>query len=88
MANELPLPNEVPLEVQHAAVTTGAGVSDRSALGKVAVTGRDRAAFLSDYLAAVQKLCDKYGAKDGLPYRVVLAAHPVTETETGERAAP
>jgi DNA-binding transcriptional ArsR family regulator len=46
----------------------------------------DRAAFLDEYLAAVQKLCDRYGSSAGLPYRVVLAAHPVTETD--ERAEP
>jgi DNA-binding transcriptional ArsR family regulator len=45
---------------------------------------QDRAAFLEEYLAAVQELCDRYGARDGLPYRVVLAAHPSAETE--ERA--
>jgi DNA-binding transcriptional ArsR family regulator len=37
---------------------------------------KDRAAFLDEYLAAVQKLCDRYGGREGLPYRVVLAAHP------------
>jgi DNA-binding transcriptional ArsR family regulator len=47
---------------------------------------RDRAAFLEEYLAAVQKLCDRYGARGGLPYRVVLAAHPASEP--GERAEP
>ncbi len=43
---------------------------------------KDRAAFLEEYLAAVQKLCDRYGSREGLPYRVVLAAHPMTETST------
>jgi DNA-binding transcriptional ArsR family regulator len=42
---------------------------------------QDRAAFLEEYLAAVQELCDRYGARDGLPYRVALAAHPSAETE-------
>jgi DNA-binding transcriptional ArsR family regulator len=46
---------------------------------------RDRAAFLEEYLMAVQKLCDRYGARDGLSYRIVLAAHPASET-TEERA--
>jgi DNA-binding transcriptional ArsR family regulator len=46
----------------------------------------DRAAFLDEYLAAVQTLCDRYGGRKGLRYRVVLAAHPVTETD--ERAEP
>jgi len=43
---------------------------------------KDRAAFLEEYLEAVQKLSDRYGGRDGLPYRVVLAAHPMTETST------
>jgi len=47
---------------------------------------KDRAAFLDEYLAAVQKLCDRYGGRDGLPYRVVLAAHPTSEpAERAER---
>jgi DNA-binding transcriptional ArsR family regulator len=45
---------------------------------------QDRAAFLEEYLAAVQELCDRHGARDGLPYRVVLAAHPASDPE--ERA--
>jgi DNA-binding transcriptional ArsR family regulator len=45
---------------------------------------KDRAAFLDEYLAAVEKLCDKHDARSGLPYRVVLAAHPASES--GERA--
>jgi glycine cleavage system aminomethyltransferase T len=36
---------------EHRAVMTGAGVSDRSMLGKAAVTGRDRAAFLQGMLS-------------------------------------
>ena len=47
---------------------------------------RDRAAFLEEYLAAVQELCDRHGARDGWPYRVVLAAHPASDPE--ERAEP
>ncbi len=38
---------------------------------------KDRAAFLDEYLTAMQKLCDRYGSTEGLAYRVVLAAHPV-----------
>jgi DNA-binding transcriptional ArsR family regulator len=45
---------------------------------------KDRAAFLDEYLETVQKLCDRYGSRAGLPYRVVMAAHPATQT--GERA--
>jgi DNA-binding transcriptional ArsR family regulator len=46
----------------------------------------DRAAFLSEYLETVQELCDRYGGRDGLPYRVVLAAHPAAGIT--ERAEP
>lgn len=41
---------------------------------------RDRAAFLEEYLDAVGTLCDRYASRAGLPYRVVLAAHPVADT--------
>ena len=39
------------LEVEHRAVMTGAGLIDRSMLGKATVTGRDRAAFLQGMLS-------------------------------------
>jgi DNA-binding transcriptional ArsR family regulator len=45
---------------------------------------KDRAAFLEEYLKAVRALCDRYGGREGLPYRLVLAAHPVTETISTE----
>jgi folate-binding protein YgfZ len=45
------VPDELPLEQQHRAVMTGAGMSDRSTLGKATVTGRDRAAFLQGMLS-------------------------------------
>lgn len=35
-----------------------------------------RAAFLSEYVAAVGPLLKKYGDADGNPYRVLLAVHP------------
>jgi DNA-binding transcriptional ArsR family regulator len=35
-----------------------------------------RAAFLSEYVAAVGPLLKKYGVAGGEPYRVVLAVHP------------
>jgi DNA-binding transcriptional ArsR family regulator len=35
-----------------------------------------RAAFLSEYVAAVGPLLKKYGVAGGQPYRVVLAVHP------------
>jgi predicted ArsR family transcriptional regulator len=40
---------------------------------------RERAAFLHEYMQALTALCDRYGAPDGAPYRIVLAAHPVDE---------
>jgi DNA-binding transcriptional ArsR family regulator len=39
----------------------------------------DRAAFLDEYLAAMRELSDRYGSREGLPYRLVLAAHPAAE---------
>jgi DNA-binding transcriptional ArsR family regulator len=38
-----------------------------------------RAAFLSEYVAAVGPLLKKYGDRDGEPYRVLLAVHPRPE---------
>ncbi|HEV8207299.1 MAG TPA: helix-turn-helix domain-containing protein [Acidimicrobiia bacterium] len=43
---------------------------------------KDRAAFLDEYLNTVQALCDRYGSRDGMPYRVVLAAHPMNDATT------
>jgi len=45
----------------------------------------DRAAFIDEYFTMLRDLCTKYGARRGLPYRVVVAAHP--ETETGKEAS-
>jgi DNA-binding transcriptional ArsR family regulator len=42
---------------------------------------KDRAAFLEEYLETVQELCDRHGSRAGLPYRVVMAAHPRAETK-------
>ncbi len=36
----------------------------------------DRAAFVDEYLAAVGPLFREYGSRDGVPYRVALAAYP------------
>jgi DNA-binding transcriptional ArsR family regulator len=36
----------------------------------------DRAAFLSEYLAAVSRLVDRFAAAEGEPYRLVMAAYP------------
>ncbi len=39
----------------------------------------DRAAFLQEYLESTARLLERYGAKTGAPYRVVLAAYPDSE---------
>ena len=41
---------------------------------------QDRAAFLEEYLTAIQELCARYGARDGLPYKVVVIAYPSSNT--------
>lgn len=56
-------------EIASAAVTLDIAFADEGS----------RAAFLRDYVAAVRRLVDEYGAADGEPYRAVLATHPVTE---------
>ena len=45
----------------------------------------DRASFIDEYFTLLRELCDKYGARRGLPYRVVVAAHPVTESTAKEK---
>ncbi len=39
----------------------------------------EREAFLEEYLRATAALLDKYGEREGAPYRVLLAAYPETE---------
>lgn len=39
----------------------------------------DREAFLEKYLKATSELLQKYGQKEGAPYRVLLAAYPQPE---------
>jgi DNA-binding transcriptional ArsR family regulator len=39
----------------------------------------NRAAFLEEYLQATAALLERYGTKEGTPYRVVLAAYPDSE---------
>ena len=51
MASDRAQTDGLPLEAQHRAVMTGAGLIDRSSLGKAVVTGRDRAAFLQGMLS-------------------------------------
>ncbi len=41
----------------------------------------DRAAFLREYLEAVTALAARHGSKQGLPYRVLLAAYPRPEDQ-------
>jgi DNA-binding transcriptional ArsR family regulator len=43
----------------------------------------EREAFLGEYLRATAELLDKYGVKDGVAYRVLLAAYP--EAEGGQQ---
>ena len=45
----------------------------------------DRVEFLNAYLKAVGPLFEKYGARHGAPYRVILAAYPATEGEEKQR---
>ncbi len=40
----------------------------------------DRAAFIDEYFTSLRDLCAKYGARRGLPYRVVVATHPVADS--------
>lgn len=37
---------------------------------------KERAAFMNDYLAALGELVERYGSKEGDPYRVLLAVYP------------
>jgi DNA-binding transcriptional ArsR family regulator len=46
---------------------------------------RDRAAFLDEYLQAIRELTARHGARDGLPYKVVVAAYPIADTGTEEQ---
>jgi len=39
----------------------------------------DRAAFMRDYLKALKMLLDRYGAKEGAPYRAILTTYPADE---------
>ena len=43
----------------------------------------DRAAFLDEYLQSIRELTARYGARTGLPYKVVVAAYP-SDPETEE----
>ena len=45
-------------------------------------TEEEREAFLDEYLRLTASLLEKYGQKEGAPYRVLLAAYPETEGGT------
>jgi DNA-binding transcriptional ArsR family regulator len=47
-------------------------------------TEADRAAFLDAYVEALRELCDRFGAKTGEPFRVVMAAFPAAGAEEGQ----
>jgi DNA-binding transcriptional ArsR family regulator len=47
---------------------------------------QDRAAFLKEYLKKLGPLIEKYGRKDGVPYRVALAVYPQTTSNVEEGA--
>jgi hypothetical protein len=42
-------------------------------------TEQDREAFFTEYVQATAGLLERYGNKQGAPYRVLLAAYPDTE---------
>ncbi len=42
-------------------------------------SAEDRAAFMREFLESTKTLLDKYGAREGAAYRIVLTAHPQTE---------
>jgi DNA-binding transcriptional ArsR family regulator len=45
----------------------------------------DRAAFLDAYVEALRELCDRFGAKSGEPFRVVMAAFPAADEGEDQR---
>jgi hypothetical protein len=45
----------------------------------------DRAAFLDEYLEAIRTLTARYGGRDGLPYKIVVAAYPASTENTEDR---
>ena len=38
---------------------------------------------MREYLAAIGPLLQKYGKRDGTPYRIVVAAYPSTASDEG-----
>jgi DNA-binding transcriptional ArsR family regulator len=39
----------------------------------------ERSAFMRDYLKMLRELLDRYGAREGAPYRAIIAAYPADE---------
>jgi DNA-binding transcriptional ArsR family regulator len=61
----------------------GETIASASALAEVRFdTDADRAAFLRDYLALLRPLLERYGVRDGEPYRVLIAAYPDPDAES------
>ena len=55
----------------------GEQIASAAVEARVRLAGEEqRAAFLSEYVAAVGPLLKKFGVAEGDPYRVVLAVHP------------
>ena len=55
----------------------GAQIASASVTAEVSFADEEqREAFLNEYLEAIAPLLKRYGAKEGAPYRVVLAAYP------------
>ena len=55
----------------------GAQIASASVTAEVSFADEEqREAFLNEYLEAIAPLLKQYGAKEGAPYRVVLAAYP------------
>jgi hypothetical protein len=60
----------------------GAEISSASVATDLRFENEDaRAAFMSEYLAVVGPLLKRYGAKQGAPYRMLLAVYPQPEGE-------
>lgn len=58
----------------------GAQIASASVTAEVSFENEaEREAFLNEYLEAIAPLLERYGAKEGAPYRVVLAAYPGDE---------
>ncbi len=62
----------------------GEEISSASVVGEVHfASGDERAAFMKEYLAAIEPLLKRYGSKKGMPYRALIAVYP--KPERGEK---